>query len=331
MANATLRRVVTEIATDQEAIMKSLEKKSGILMSALADESSHGHFHKYKMVDALPSFAWYSAGGSLTDQTVNDVVKQLDLKNVGAIQSEPKEVAETFPGGVIPFFEKQFPAFIEAFGQEASKGIIYGYNSAFGKVNGIKGFHQIVNDAIRTDSMNSNVNYINETGASGSTTSIFAVTWSDSSCKLLFDGQATRTEGQFLEVLPLGDGKPIAEVTNTGTGAKKITYQVLYTARLALLSASYLDIAAYRRIQDSSGHVPIAKNMDLLLDLVHADSTSTVLYMNRTSKRLLGELKDSKLSTFVVDRNYDTVVELWNGIKIIIDDNIVDNEDTTLE
>lgn len=331
MANATLRRVVTELASDQDAIMKSLEKKSGILSTALADESTHGHFHKYKVVDALPSFSWYPANGSLTDQTVNDNVLQLDLKNVGAIQSEPKEVAETFPGGVGPFFAKQFPSFIEAFGQEASKGLVYGYDATFGAVGGIKGFHQFINDAVRTDGLNSNVNYINATGTSGSTTSIFAVNWDMNTVKIVFDGQATRNQGQFLEVLQLNQGQPVTEVTNTTTGAKKVTYQVLYTARLALQSASFYDIAAIRRIQDAASDKPTAANMDLLLDLVHADSTSTVLYMNRTSKRLLGELKDSKLSTYVVDNNYSTAVEMWNGIRVMVDDNISDSETTALE
>ena len=331
MANATLRRVVTEIASQDEAIMKSLEKKSGILRSALADEASHGHFHKYKVVDALPSFSWYSAGGSLTDSTVNDNVLQLDLKNVGALQSEPKEVAETYPGGVGPFFAKQAPAFLESFGQAASDGLIYGFDATFGNVSGIKGMHQYVNDAVRTDGLNSNVNYINETGTSGSTTSIFAVSWDSASCKVVFDGQATRNQGRFLEVLQMNDGQPLAEVTSTTTGAKKMIYQVLYTARLGLQSASFYDIAAYRRIQDASSDKPTAANMDLLLDLVHADPMSTVLYMNRTSKRLLAELKDSKLSTYVIDKDYSTAVDLWNGIPIMIDDNILDTETTGLE
>lgn len=330
MANATLRRVITELGSDSEAIMKSLEKKSGILRSALVDESSHGHFHKYKVVDGLPTFSWYAATGSLTDSTVNDNLIQVDLKNIGAMQSESKIVAETFPGGVEAFFRKQMPAFIEGFGQSASTGIVYGYNATFGNTSAIRGFHQYVNDFVRTDGQNSNVNYINETGTSGATTSIFAVNWDLNTCKLVFDGQSVRNEG-FLQVLPLHQGQPTAEVTNTTSGAKKPVYQVLYEARLALQAASFYDIAAYRRIQDDTNDKPTAANMDLLLDLVHADSTSTKLYMNRTARRLLGELKDSKLQTFVGDKDYSTAVEMWNGIEVVIDDNILSTETTAVE
>lgn len=331
MANATLRRVVTEQALDSEAIMKNLVKESGILMTAEAQASTHGHFHKYKRVSALPTFSVYAAGGSLTDQTVDDEVYQLDLKNIGAIQSEPKEVAETFPGGPGPFFEKQMPAFIEGWGQQASKSVIYGTSATLGDTNSFKGFFQYVHQTVRTDGMNSNVNYIRETGTSASTTSIFAVTWDAKTCALLYDEQATRNQGQFLEVLELNEGQPVTEVTNTTTGAKKVVYQVLYTARIALWTASFKDIAAYTRIQDDTNDRPTAANMDLLLDLVRADSTRTVLYMNRTSRRLLGTLKDSKLQTFVGDKEYNTIVEAWNGIPIQLDENILDTETTAAE
>lgn len=331
MANATLRRVLTEIASDQEAVISHLAKKSGILGDAMIQGASHGHWHKYKVVDALPGFTWIDASGSLTPTTVNDNILQADLKNLEALQSEPKNVAETFPGGVRPFFEKQFPAFIESFGQDASNGFIYGFNPTFGDTGAIKGFHQIINDAVRTDGLNSNVNYINLTGASGSTTSIFAVKWDLNTCSLLFDEQKVRNTGQFLEVLQINDGKVVAETTNVTSGAAKMSYQVHYSARLGLFSASFYDIAAIRRIQDDGSDRPTVDSMDILLDLVHANGPDTVLYMNRTSKRLLGKLKETRLQTFVGDKNYSTAVEAWDGVPIIIDDNILNTETTDLE
>jgi hypothetical protein len=51
--------------------------------------------------------------------------------------------------------------------------------------------------------------------------------------------------------------------------------------------------------------------------------------MNRTQKRLVRELKDSKFEMGALDKNYDIRVDYWNGVPIIIDENIVNTESTT--
>jgi len=320
MANQTLRDLIVAFAgksANVEAVMSHLVKKSGILKTALAIPANYNIYHKYKKVAALPSFTVGGMNQDLTDVTVNKDLFQAELCSIDAIQTEYKKELVNYPGGASKFFADQFLSFIEGWGQAAAKQIIYG-TSGLGDSAGTIGLHQIAA---------AYGNVLVESGASGSTTSIFAVKYDPKSCGILYNP----TGGKFLNVTKLHGGAAYPEVINDGGSdqSKKLVYGTSYESSLGLLSASKYDVAAYTRIQDDTNDKPIASNMDQLIDLVKGDEGSTFLYCNRTAKRLLRELKDSKLSMGTFDKDYDIRVDYWNGIPIIVDENIVDTESTT--
>jgi hypothetical protein len=320
MANQTLRDLIVAYAGKSATVaevMDHLVKKSGILKTALAIPANYNIYHKYKKVAALPTFTVGGMNQDLTDVTVNKDLFQQELASIDAIQTEYKKELDNYPGGSTKFFADQFLAFIEGWGQAAAKQVIYG-TSGLGDASGTIGLHQIAA---------AYGNVIVETGTSGSTTSIFAVKYDPKSCGILYNPSA----GKFLNVTKLHGGSAYPEVINDGgsDGSKKLVYGTSYESSLGFLSASKHDVATYTRIQDDTGDKPTSSNMDKLIDMVHGDEGSTFLYCNRTAKRLLRELKDSKLSMGVFDKNYDVRIDYWNGIPIIVDENIVDTESTT--
>lgn len=321
MSNATLRKLVTGFAAQDPAIIDSLVNASGILQTAIAQPASHNAWHMGKKVSSLPSGTFINPGGSVTDSTVDDEIVQTDLKLMRAVQSEPKEIVESYPGGMSAFFKNQSPAFIEGLGQTASKQLIYGIDSTFGNVSGFRGLHQIARD---------NSKVIQAGGATGSRTTIFAVRWKQDVCSILFNGQMM-SAGEFIKFMYLNNAQPVTEVTNTTTGAKKLVYQGVYEAYMSLLALDSKNVAAYTQIQDATDDRPTATNMDLLLDYVNADPTNTFLYANRTGRRLLWMLNDSKMQTMPAGNAYDTRIEIWNGIPVILEENILSTETTVLD
>ena len=326
MANQTLRDLIVGMEgmpADIGIVMSHLVKKSGILKTALVIPANYNLFHRYKKVAALPTFTVGGVVQDLTDTTVSKDIFSVQLASIDAMQTEYKKLCDNYPGGAQALFADQFLPFIEAWGQAASKQIIYGTNSTFGDTAGFAGLHEYAADY-------GNVQV--ETGTSGSTTSIFAVKWDANSCALLYDAALAAATNDFLKVTQQHGGISYPEVINDGGSdqSKKQVYGVLYESTIGLFSASKYDIAAYTRIQDDTGDKPTAAYIDKVVDMVQGDEGNTFLYMNRTAKRLCRELKDSKLQLGAFDKNYDVRIDYWNGIPIVIDENILNTETTAL-
>jgi len=323
MANATLRKVVAGFGVGGEAAIDQLSKESGLLQTAEAIPANHNIFHKFKRLDALPSFSISAIGTGQADTTVNSNLYQTDLKILRATQSEQTDVVDSYPGGRSQFFMDDLSAYQEGFGQDASKNLIYGTDSNLGDTAGIKGLHQYAK-------IYSNVTQAG--GASGSRTSIFAVKYrpGKNGCGLLFNPQIIGSAG-IMNIIAMNNGNPVLETTSTTTRAKVPVYQAMYEAYIGFLSTSSFDVAAITQIQDATSKKPTAPYMNAMLDQVKANASNTVIYMNRTSHRLLGELKDGKLQVMPAGGDYSNLVATWNGIPIVIDDNITDTETTTLD
>lgn len=322
MANATLRKLVTEYGGEGlTPIMSHLQKKSGFLQTALAIPANGNIYHKYKKVDALPSFSFAEISGSLTDTTVNDNLFQLDIKSLMAIMSEPIAVCENWPTGVRGYFSEHFPVYAEAYGQKVSTQVFYGIDATFGDVSGFVGAHKIAKD-------NSKVVY-QAGGSTGSRTSIFAIKFSTESCGLVFNPKIVTDTGQFLRATVLHNGMPTTEVTNTTTGAKKVVYQALFQGDVSLLSATVYDIAVITQLD--STHLPTAPYMDALIDAVKGNTDDTIIYTSRVGRRHIRTLKTTALQMGVMDKNYDIQVDFWNGVPIVLDENISEAETTALD
>lgn len=320
MAANTIRDLAVRYENIDAEIMSHLTKESGILQTALAIPASHSMFHKYKKVTGLPTWSVREIGGSLTGVKVEREIYQTDLKMIDARQEPDKALCDNWEGGPGGYFDDQKLPFIEGWGQKAANIIVYGINSTFGDTQGFPGFWQITNASAKVT---------HETGTSGSTTSIFAVKWNPNSCGLLFNKRLA-SAGDFIKATVLNGGKPYMSTTSTTGPAAQPVYGTLWESYLGLFSGSVYDMARYDRIQDDTGDVPTVSNMDKMLDSIKADS-NTFLYMNRTSRRLLKELKDSKLELGAFDNDYGMFLERWNGVKIVIDDNILDTETTALD
>jgi len=103
-------------------------------------------------------------------------------------------------------------------------------------------------------------------------------------------------------------------------------YQVMYQMMLALQAGSYYSVHRIIGV-DSGSNAPTAAEIDTLVDLVKGDSANTILYTSRLGKRAMQTLKATKFFTQAVqDQNMNTMLDFWNGIPVIVSDNILETE-----
>ena len=323
MAQMTLRALAVKQGWANAPSIDSLTVKSGLLTAGGAIAASHLTKHKHKRLDALPTLTWRDAGGAQGNVTTNSNLFETHLKLVGGLQSEPADITVDWPGGADAYFAEQKPAWQEAFGQAASVGLFYGTDSTHGNAKAPVGIHQYGVAAGQTI-QNS------QAGDTGSTTSIFAIKFRPGidGCGILYDPQVTAA-GNLMTSEVLNGGNKVAMTISTTGPTAQLVYQVEHTGKLAFLTTSTKDIAIYNRIQDADSERPTAAKMDELIDAVEFDER-TVLFMNSATRRMLNLLNDSKLSTTPITTDYYRFLSAWNGVPIMIDNNILQTEANTL-
>lgn len=322
MAQQTLQYLATQWSAAQQMFIDNLTKSAGILRTASVGYANNGLFHKYNFATALPTASIRSINGSVTPTTTTFDLKQLDLKELITLETVDATLAKGDPSGPDGYMNKVAPGHMESLAQAAEKSIVYGLNGTYGAVDGFKGFHDLAKEAETARSLS-----VINAGGTTNTTSIFAVHWKPEVCQLVLPS-GIAAGGDLVVSTVMNNGQVTLMVTNTGTGAQMPVYQVMYQMMLALQAGSYYSV--HRIIgADSGSNAPTAAEIDTLVDLVKGDSANTILYTSRLGKRAMQTLKATKFFTQAVqDQNMNTMLDFWNGIPVIVSDNILETETT---
>jgi len=304
-------------------IIDSLTKESGILRTAETGFADKGLIQTYSKVTVLPTVGIRNINGSTTPTTSIEGTAQLDLKILTAEQEYDKRLVDNAPGGKGAFFNRKAPAFAEAFGQKAGQLLVYGTNGTFGDTTGFVGLHEIAK---------AYGNEINVAGATGYTNTIFAVHWKPEVNQIVIPDMSIMN---MLEMTALGGGGVYNSVTNTTTNAAKPVYGYLWEMVMSLQMASKFSVARLHSICNYTGQtqtLPTATQVDQILDMVRASNDGyTFLYCNRDGRRALMNLKGTLYNTNTPNTDVNTMVGSWNGIPVIIEENILSTESNDLD
>lgn len=320
MAQQTLQYLATQWSAAQQMFIDNLTKSAGILRTASVGYANNGLFHKYNFATALPTASIRSINGSVTPTTTTFDLKQLDLKELITLETVDATLAKGDPSGPDGYMNKVAPGHMESLAQAAEKSIVYGLNGTYGAVDGFKGFHDLAKEAETARSLS-----VIDAGGTSNTTSIFAVHWKPEVCQLVIPS-GIAAGGDLVVSTVMNNGQVTLMVTNTGTGAQMPVYQVMYQMMLALQAGSNYSVHRIIGV-DSGSNAPTAAEIDTLVDLVKGDSANTTLYTSRLGKRAMQTLKATKFFTQAVqDQNMNTMLDFWNGIPVIVSDNILETE-----
>jgi len=320
MAKQTLQYLATQWSAAQQMFIDNLTKSAGILRTASVGYANNGLFHKYNFATALPTASIRSINGSVTPTTTTFDLKQLDLKELITLETVDATLAKGDPSGPDGYMNKVAPGHMESLAQAAEKSIVYGLNGTYGAVDGFKGFHDLAKEAETARSLS-----VIDAGGTTNTTSIFAVHWKPEVCQLVIPS-GIAAGGDLVVSTVMNNGQVTLMVTNSGTGAQMPVYQVMYQMMLALQAGSNYSVHRIIGV-DSGSNAPTAAEIDTLVDLVKGDSANTILYTSRLGKRAMQTLKATKFFTQAVqDQNMNTMLDFWNGIPVIVSDNILETE-----
>jgi len=320
----TLRDILVEKAVNGAPIMDQLEKTSGIAMTAGIIPASNGVFHKWKLSGALPSATIRLVGASVTGSATNNTLGRQDLQEFTMFHPEDWKVVGELGGGkdqsaADRYFKETYPQYLEGMLQDISKQMIYGTNSTFGDVDGFNGFH----DYART---NSKVTQLG--GVTGSRTSIFVVRWNPKFCSVLLNPNVI---SNLAEIMTSTRPAFNPSTTSVTTGAKQPTWETWHTTDMGLMVASTVSVWAITQADDSNP--PTSAEMMAALRGVHSgrDLANTKIYCNERGRDMIFGLNDANLISTDSTDSYDNRIMTFNGVEIVVDENISDVETTVLD
>jgi hypothetical protein len=307
---------LTELARLYNMIPKTVSETimnaSGLLRTMNFDMAVAGDKDIYSQYNSLPTATLSIPGAGMTGQSVLAENKEISLAYAYILHEELKSIVEmsAIAGMTVEsYFSSKAPLFYEALAQKFAALAFYGsLNDTESPFLGLK---QIATANSQT---------ITASGGSGSSTSIYAVRWKPGMCTGLYN-PTVMAGGELVKQDWINNGSSYM-ISESNTRYEY--YGVKHTLNLGLKVTSKDLVATYENLDSS--HLPTSDNMDALLDLVKSDPTNTILYMNRTARRYLMKLKNSKLEVGNVDNGINNKVLFWNEIPIIIDDNITDTE-----
>lgn len=318
---ATLTQNMQNIAVawdvqEDPAILVDLVKDSGILQTALVGKASHGIKHKYKFHNSLPTAYFRSFGEGIAPQKLSTDYASIDLQILEIPVAEDYKMLDEWPGGKAQWFADNSPALYAGIGNAWATQIIYGTDPTFGNTKGFKGLHQYCKD---------NSNVVKQLGgASGASTSIFAVRWD------MMDGCSIRLnrDGSLVNILDMTPNTPIPIVQNTTTNAQLDCYKWNVNAYNALVVPSKKSCAVLTQID--STHKPTVLDMNNLVSAIYASTGVKAIYCNLIGYNFIRELKDAKYNMFQ-EGNYDNNLGFWGGVPIVIEENILSTETSALD
>jgi len=322
MAGALLSNLSKKYKKQLAPVLDAYMKVSGILRTAPFEPASLIDSHEVKVSDGVKGSTVVAADGTIIPSNSSGTIETFSLKSFQNVQEETKGTVDRYPGSKELCFKNAAMEYIEGIAQDVATQVIYGTNSTFGNANGFEGLRESAEDNGNVIEKGGDVS----TGA-GDSTSIIAVKWKPRVAGMLLNPQVM-SGGNIVSREWINNGNLIPITTNTSTNAQKNVYQMLYESFIGFYAASTKAVAAITQIDGSNKAT--ASDMDNLLDLVRADS-NTIVYANRRGMRYLKELKNSKLEMMPADNNYDTRLTLWEGVRVQLEENIVDNEDDSLE
>lgn len=294
-----------------------LAKKSGILKTMWWQKANSGLKHFYQKATALPSGEFRGINGGVTPENVESESGVTDLMCLEAMHQVDRDLIDKYPDGLPRYIADKSPGYLFGLGQTFSRQMIYGTAANSGGFVGLqqvaKQYGQVMTTA--------------ESGSGNDYASIMAVRWALDECSGLYDEEALVNQG-LVRIVKANQGEWFYKSNN---GREYPIYQFSYHGYFGVQVLSSNNVAVLTGIKDANGYRPTADKIDLLLDAVLAETDgSTFLYMNRRARRLLSTLKQDKMQTGVYDTEFGLLLDTWNGVPIVVEDNLAQNEAFTL-
>ncbi len=312
MQNPTLLCIAQARGNQKNVVYtQDLAKKSGILKTMWWQKSNAGLKHNYQKAASLPGGEFRMINDGVVPSDITTESGTIDLMALEALHQSDRDIVDKYPGGLKQYIADKSPGYLYGLGKTFSKQLIYGTDADNA---GFTGLRQVAID-------NENVLSTGSTDNSYDHASILAVRWAVDECTGLYDD--VMMNESLIKIDKSNGGKWFYKSMG---GKEYPVYQFSYHGFFGLEVLSKSNVGLIRGVRENDFN-PKADQIDQLLENILAETDgSTFLYMNRKTRRLLSKLKNEKLQLTAYDTDFGLMLDTWNGIPIIIEDNMTSTE-----
>lgn len=293
---------------------QDLKAVTGILDTMQFNKSSHGAYDLVDVAAILPAGSFRKVNGGMAVSNGSSELDKIDLFPFGAIHQVDVAIIKDYPGGLSAYVKDKTILYAPGLAKSFETALIHGDDDGF------KGLKEIATD-------NSKSTPTNASGSGSDYSSIIAVKWDPGLCTGLFNEKPFK-KGLFVPVI-LNGGKSVLvdefDGAGAATGKKLPVYQFSIEQNFGLKVIGETQIAVLTGIKDVDTYRPTKAMLDNLLDSIDAEAGNTKLYMRRTTRTLLKELKSVAYSND--DRSIERSVIAYDDIPIRITSQLTQTED----
>jgi hypothetical protein len=304
----TIKEVSNLYAKKQPKQVEFLTQNTPILSILPFESASHDLWNVYEEVTDIVGGSFVDLDSELPEVSAKTELKKVDLSIMGGIAKVGEDKAKAF-GGPANYFRRQEASILRKSGMAAEIAILY--------------------NNIRARALQLG-NKINAGGSSGKNYSILAVRFVPGDTTGLYSPNGF-AGGTLLNVQAVNGGALMEFTVKVNDVTKTILgYKVRYKGYFGFMIASDTTTALLANVDVDSAtkKVPTAPMIDELLDKVRADANTFLLMHPRCKSQAINPIKTNALTTNVMDKEINTIVDKWNGVSILTSYNFINGTET---
>lgn len=299
----TLKEIGIKYANKQPKMVDDLTENTPVLERMKWEAASHNMWNTAEKLVDIQGAGWVNANASLPTMNVGSELVKVDLTVLGGEMEVRQDTADQF-GGPAAYFAKKEPHILKRAGEDTERKLIYENWLAKAIADG---------------------NAIDAGAISGGVYSIVAMRLEEGVNNGLFD-PTQFNKGLLLNKFPINGGNLYK---TTESGGTVLGYGVAMKGRFGWQNLSTRNVAAICNIQE--GKLPTAAMVDDILSDVRAKPADTILICHPKGKTLaLAPFKASALQMGVQDKEYNRMIDFWNGVPVITTYNMYDGTETVV-
>ena len=286
---ATLKELANQYAKKQPKMVDTLTEEAPILQLIPFEEASHGLWNVYEDVSGVSGPSFVDMNAALPSVTVDSDLKKIDLNILGGEMEVPEDTATMF-GGKTKYFTKKMDVILREAGKTAEQKILY------------DNFRQYAID---------NSNTIDAGAATNDCYSIVAVRFVKGVTTGLYSPHGFK-QGAMMDVQPINNGGLYKSTQAATSGV--LVYGIRMKAFFGLQIADSKTVGAIVNI--NSSNVPTEAEINELIATVRGRPENTKLFMHDKCKNLLYSHKNDQMHMTPLEKDFNTLIDKWNGIPI---------------
>jgi hypothetical protein len=308
MATYNLKEIANLYAKKQPKMVDDLTEKTPILERVKWESASHGLWNMAEKLNDITGAQFVNADAALpTIDASSDLVKT-DLSVLGGEMEQAQDTVDQF-GGAAPYFAKKEPKILKQAGMDTERKLYYDNWMA-----------KAIDDG----------NTKNAGATTGGVYSIVVMRMEEGVNAGLFDPTGFK-QGALLNRELINGGSLYHLRSKTGV----LGYGVALKGRFGWQNLSVKTVGAIVNIQYVDGtlndKLPTALQIDDLIADVHGSPSDTLIMCHPKARNLaLAPFKESALQMGVQEKEYNRMIDYWNGIPVITSYNLYEGTESVV-